>query len=374
MTMYSLARPLLFRLDPETAHNLAIRAAELASFSPRLCSLISEHNKSKVECLKTEVAGMTMASPIGLAAGFDKSARGVPFLSALGFGHLEVGSISADPSDGNARPRLFRLPLDEGIVVHYGLPNDGAERVRTRLMAQQRTVPLGVNIVSTNRGPGAPNPSDDEVIDDYTRSVRLLQGGSDYLCLNLSCPNTREGRGFFHERRRLRLLLESLAEVGIAKPLFLKVAPFADASEIDSLLEAIDGSRFVSGFSINLPSGKPAGLTTPASHLAHMPGAVSGRPCAAAADRAIAELFRRMDKQRYQIIGSGGVFNATDAYRKIRLGASLVQLMTALVYEGPGVVKTINCGLADLLTADGFTCVGDAVGTGCAGDRSTRGH
>jgi dihydroorotate dehydrogenase len=200
------------------------------------------------------------------------------------------------------------------------------------------------------------------------RSVRRLQDSGDYLCLNLSCPNAREGRGFFHERHRLRGLLESLGELGIVKPLFLKVAPFADAAEIESLLEAIDGSRFVSGFSVNLPSGKPAGLATPASQWAHLPGAVSGRPAAAAADRTIAELYRRMDQQRYRIIGSGGVFDAEDAYRKIRLGASLVQLMTALIYEGAGVVRTINRGLARLLEADGFAHVGAAVGTGRTAD------
>lgn len=364
MKIYRALRPLLFQLEAETAHQLAIRAGEFASSSPRLCSWISAHNTADDECLKTDVAGMSLSNPIGLAAGFDKSAQAVPLLSALGFGHVEVGSISAEPSAGNARPRLFRLPQDEAIVVHYGLPNDGAERVGARLLGRQRTAALGINIVSTFRGERAPNSTDDEVINDYVRSVRLLQASSDYLCLNLSCPNTREGRGFFQDRRRLHLLLEALDELGIVKPLFLKVAPFAEASEIESLLEAVDGARFVSGFSVNLPSGKPAGLTTPASQLAQMPGAVSGRPCAAAADRTIAELYRRMDQRRYQIIGSGGVFTAADAYRKIRLGASLVQLMTALIYEGPGVVQTIKRGLADLLKADGFRHVDEAVGTG----------
>ena len=363
MNPYRLARPLLFRMEAESAHNLVLRAAGLVSSSHWLCSLLNEQNTIGDERLKIEVAGMSMSNPIGLAAGFDKNARAVPLLSALGFGHVEVGSISAEPSGGNARPRLFRLPQDEAIVVHYGLPNDGAERVGARLFGQKRAVPLGINIVSTNYGPGATTPPDDEVIDDYVRSVRRLQSSSSYLCLNLSCPNTREGRGFFHDRGRLHLLLESLAEVGIVKPLFLKLAPFAAADEIESLLEVVDGSRFVSGFSVNLPSGKPAGLSTPASQLAQMPGAVSGRPCAAAADRTIAELYRRMDKRRYRIIGSGGVFDAADAYRKIRLGASLVQLMTALIYKGPGVVQTINRGLAELLKADGFSHVGDAIGT-----------
>lgn len=341
-----------------------MRAAAIASSSQRFCSWLGAHNMIDGACLKTEVAGMRLSNPIGLAAGFDKNAQAVPFLSALGFGHVEVGSISAEPSVGNAKPRLFRLPQDEAIVVHYGLPNEGAERVGDRLLGRHHAAALGVNIVSTNHGSGATHPSDDEVIGDYVRSVRFLQDKSDYLCLNLSCPNTREGRGFFQDRRRLRLLLEALTELGIVKPLFLKVAPFADAGEIEGLLEVVDGAHFVSGFSINLPSGKPAGLMTPASQLAQMPGAVSGRPCAAAADRAIAALYRRMDKHRYQIIGSGGVFTAADAYRKIRLGASLVQLMTALIYQGPGVVQTIKHGLAALLKADGFGHVGEAVGTG----------
>jgi len=362
--IYRVLRPLLFQLEAETAHQLAMRAAAIASSSQRFCSWLGAHNTIDDACLKTEVAGMRLSNPIGLAAGFDKNAQAVPFLSALGFGHVEVGSISAEPSVGNTKPRLFRLPQDEAIVVHYGLPNDGAERVGDRLLGRHHAAALGVNIVSTNHGSGATPPSDDEVIGDYVQTLRLLQGSSDYLCLNLSCPNTREGRGFFQDRARLQQLLQALAELGVVKPLFLKVAPFADASEIEGLLEAVDGAHFVSGFSINLPSGKPAGLMTPASQLAKMPGAVSGRPCAVAADRAIAALYHRMDKHRYQIIGSGGVFTAADAYRKIRLGASLVQLMTALIYQGPGVVQTIKLGLAALLKADGFNHVGDAVGTG----------
>lgn len=364
MKIYPLLRPLLFQLEAETAHNFAIRAAALASSSQRFCSWLGARNLIDDDCLRTEVAGLSLPSPIGLAAGFDKNAQAVPLLAALGFGHVEVGSVSAEPSTGNARPRLFRLPQDQAIVVHYGLPNEGAERIGVRLLGRQRTAALGLNIVNTNHGPDATTPTDDEVIEDYLRSVRHLQGSSDYLCLNLSCPNTREGRAFFQDRQCLRRLLQALAESGIVKPLFLKVAPFADAREIESLLDAVDDVHFVSGFSVNLPSRKPPSLTTPTSKWVQMPGAVSGRPCAAAADRTIAELYSRMDQRRYKIIGSGGVFSAADAYRKIRLGASMVQLMTALIYKGPGIVQTINRGLAKMLTADGFQRVGDAVGTG----------
>ena len=362
----SVVRPLLFRVDPETMHGLTIGAAELAGASAAVCSALAARAGRIDERLAIEVAGLRMHTPLGLAAGFDKCAHAVPLLSALGFGHVEVGSISAEPSQGNARPRLFRLPQDGAIVVHYGLPNDGADRVAQRLQGQRHRVPLGINVVSTNRGERAAPVSDDGVIADYLYSVRRLQPHADYLCLNLSCPNTREGRDFFHEPRHLSQLLDGLVGSGIVKPLFLKVAPFARTAELEMFLETAAPYALVSGFSVNLPSRKPAGLSVPDSALARMPGAVSGKPAATAADHTIAELFRRMPRGRYRLIGSGGMFSAQDAYRKIRLGASMVQLMTALVYEGPGVIGEIHRGLARLLEADGFRHVADAVGVDAA--------
>ena len=366
MNLYRpLLRPLLFRADAETVHSLAIRTAELASSWRWLCSGVERLNTTDSERLAVEFAGLRFRTPLGLAAGFDKSARAVPMLAALGFGHIEVGSISAEPSAGNPKPRLFRIPRDRGIVVNYGLPNDGADRVAQRLAGLRACAPLGINIVSTNRGAGAAAESDDAVIGDYLQSVRRLQRFADYLCLNLSCPNTREGRGFFHEPSRLAQLLQRLDGLdgrGVAKPLFLKVAPFQSLAELEAFLATVEPARSVTGFSVNLPPGKPAGLTTPASQLGAMPGAVSGPVAAAAADRTLRELYRRMDRSRYRLIGSGGVFSAADAYRKIRLGASLVQLMTALVYEGPGVAASINRGLARLLEADGVQHVSEVVG------------
>jgi len=361
----SLLRPLLFRVDAEAMHGLAIRAGELASAAPRLCVALAERQHARLDArLAIDVAGLHFATPLGLAAGFDKSARAVPLLGALGFGHVEVGSVSAEPSAGNAKPRLFRLPEDRAIVVNYGLPNDGAERVARRLDGVPRAVPLGINVVSTNRGAGAPPASDEAVIADYLQAVHRLQASADYLCLNLSCPNTRDGRNFFHEPHRLRSLLEGLDALGLGKPVFLKVAPFAALADLESFLVTVEPARCVSGFSVNLRAGKPAGMATPASRLAQLPGAVSGAPAAAAAERTLAELYARMDRRRYRLVGSGGVFSAADAYRQIRLGASLVQLLTALVYEGPGVVASINRGLARLLQTDGITRVADAVGAG----------
>jgi dihydroorotate dehydrogenase len=354
-----LLRPLLFRADPERAHDLAVRAGELASGSRLVCRAVAARRPPPDGRLGVEVAGLRFATPLGLAAGFDKSARAVALLSALGFGHVEIGSVSADPSDGNARPRLFRLPDSRAIVVHYGVPNDGSARVAERLSAPRPAVPLGINVVSTNRGAASASEPDDAVIGDYVASVSRLHALGDYVCLNLSCPNTRDGVGFFADRGRLRALLERLGDAGVSRPLFIKVAPFGSAADMDSFLDAAGGAPFVSGFSVNLPPGKPPGLNGAA---ASMPGAVSGPPCAPAALRTVSALYGAIDRSRHVVIGSGGIASGADAYAMIRRGASLVQLYTALVYEGPGVVGRVTSELADLVARDGLGSVSEAVG------------
>jgi dihydroorotate dehydrogenase len=347
----SIARPVLFRADPERVHDATIRAAALASRSPVVCRALAARRRPPDRRLALEVAGLRFATPLGLAAGFDKSARAVPLLSSLGFGHVEIGSVSADPSAGNPRPRLFRVIDERAIVVHYGVPNDGAAKVAERLGRPRPAVPLGVNVVSTNRGAASASEPDRAVIGDYVESVRRLQRLGGYVVLNLSCPNTRDGRGFFADRARLRALLEALDELGVVRPLFVKVAPFGSARDLETLLEAVEWAPFVSGFSVNLPPGDRPG----------MPGAVSGPPARPGAERTVVELHRAAG-DRFAVIGSGGVSSAEDAYRMIRLGASLVQVYTALVYEGPGVVGRITAGLGALVARDGLASVADAVG------------
>ena len=355
-------RPLLFRCDPELAHDAAIRAGEVVGGIRPLQKALGRIYRFEDERLRTEVAGIAFANPIGLAAGYDKNGRAVRAMEALGFGFVEVGSVSADPSAGNPRPRLWRLPDDRAICVHYGLPNEGAEVVADRLERTPRGVPLGVNLVATNRGPGTPSDPIEAVIDDYARSARRLQDRADYLVLNLSCPNTESGRDLFADAGVVRRLLEGLGAVGVRRPVFLKVAPGGGDAAIDRLLEAVEGVPFVSGFCFNLPPGLPDGLRTPAKGLAGMRGAVAGRPASALIVDRVRALDRRMDRSRYRIIGAGGIASAEDAYAMIRAGASLVQVFTALIYEGPGLTARINRGLADLLARDGFARVSDAVG------------
>ncbi len=366
MNLYTtLLRPLLFRLDAEQAHHLTVEACHWLGNLPGVPPLTRVLFETNEPNLRTEVAGLSFANPLGLAAGWDKSGRALRMTECLGFGFSEIGSVSARTSMGNPKPRLFRLPTDRAIIVNYGLPNDGVEVVAQRLAAHRPQHPLGVNIVKTNDGPDAPPTSDDDILADYERSVSLLHPHAGYLSLNLSCPNAKGGKDFFAQPGTITRLLERLAPMNITCPVFLKIAPRDDPAEHERVLMECDAFAFIKGFCFNLAPGKPETLefTTARETFAHQPGAVAGKPVEALINRCIAELYTRMDRQRYSIIGTGGVFTAEDAYQKIRLGASLVQLYTALIYEGPAVVKTITLGLARLLERDGFSNVAAAVGS-----------
>jgi dihydroorotate dehydrogenase (fumarate)/dihydroorotate dehydrogenase len=313
--------------------------------------------------LRTRVAGLDFSTPIGLAAGFDKNGQAVSALAGLGFGFLEIGSVSASFSPGNKRPRLFRLPKDRAIAVAYGVPNDGAQAVAARVKGLRLPVPLGINIVKTNHGPGAPPESDDAIIVDYVAAARVLAPCANYLMFNLSCPNTSDGKDFFADRARLDAWLAALANERLMKPVFLKVSPLGGVAAIEQLLAAAEPHAFIRGFMFNLPPVKPEQyLTTPRAHWGTMPGAVSGPPCAPLLDTCLRECYRRMDRTRYALFASGGVATGADAYRKIRAGASLVSMYTALIYDGPLAVRRVTRELLRLLERDGIKGVADAVG------------
>jgi dihydroorotate dehydrogenase len=370
MPLYRLLiRPLLFRLDAEFVHQGTVELCRWLGAIPGMPMVARSMFEVRDAALQAEVAGLHFSNPVGLAAGWDKDGRALRMLNSLGFGFAEIGSVSARPSVGNPRPRLFRLPQDRAIIVNYGLPNDGALAVAARLQSQRQghQVPLGINIVKTNDGPNAPASSDDAILADYEQSARLLHEQASYLSLNLSCPNAKGGNDFFAQPGSIGRLLERLASINIRCPVFLKIAPRDDPAEHERVLQECEAFSWVRGFCFNLPSGKPDTLqiTTPKQHYAQLPGAVSGQPVEQLINRCIAGFYKRMDRQRYVLIGTGGVFNAEDAYHKIRLGASLVQLYTAMVYEGPSVSRQICLGLAELLKRDGFANVTEAIGTGC---------
>lgn len=352
-------RPLLFRCDPEWVHDIGIRVCE---WTGPAAALLPRFRRADPR-LATEVAGIRFEDPVGLAAGYDKSGRALRMLAAMGFGFLEIGSVSAEPSAGNPRPRLWRLPEDEAICVHYGLPNDGAERVARRLAGRPRTVPLGINLAPTNRGPNAPPDSAETILADYAKSAALLAPHADYLCLNLSCPNTEQGGDFFAAPGRIGELLGRLEAGRVGCPVFLKVSPAGGDAALERLLAEVEPHRRVAGFAFNLPAGKPSNLRSPRSTWENLPGAVAGKPQRDFLLGRVGALYRRMDRTRYRIIASGGIASGEDAYAYLRHGASLVQVFTALVYEGPFLLGRIRRTLSDLLARDGFASVAAAVGT-----------
>jgi dihydroorotate dehydrogenase len=360
----SALRPLLFRLDPERAHNLTLRASELSGRSELTRRAARRIYGVRDPRLRTTLAGIPLENPLGLAAGFDKNGRAVGMLGAMGFGHLEIGSVSAWPSDGNPRPRLFRIPRDRGIVVSYGVPNEGAEAVRRRLDAHRPPVALGVNLVKTN-DPARPAVAPD-VYEDYAASFALLQDRADYVALNLSCPNSAADRDFFDDLPRIDALLERLAACDPRVPVFLKLKPTRDAAVLREIVAIADGHPFVGGFAINLPAGKPPDLklSYPPEALERMPGAVGGAPVEEYVNAILATLYGIVGPgSRYALMAAGGVSTAEDAYRKLRLGATVVQLYTGLVYRGPHVVKEILTDLGGLLERDGFGSVAEVVGS-----------
>jgi dihydroorotate dehydrogenase (fumarate)/dihydroorotate dehydrogenase len=313
--------------------------------------------------LRTTVAGVSFANPIGLAAGYDKSGESVAALAALGFGSVEVGSVSIDPSDGNPRPRLWRLPDDKALLVHYGMQNDGALVVAERVKNLRLPVPLGINIGVTNRGIGAPPLDPESIVAEYANAARLLAPHADYLMLNLSCPNTADGRDFFIDGKNTKACINALAEVNLKLPVFMKASSAGGVAAIERVLEAADGHDFIAGFMFNQIPGKPEKLNTPDALWRSLPGTVAGPPIVYRAPMAnTAECFRRMDRKKYVLLSAGAVTTAEDAYAKIRNGASLVQLFTAMVYEGPLLARRIARGLARLLERDGFKSVSEAVG------------
>jgi dihydroorotate dehydrogenase (fumarate)/dihydroorotate dehydrogenase len=354
-------RPLLFRMDAERAHSATLRIAGAVGRSAAGRALVRALYGFEDPCLRIAVGGIDFPNPVGLPAGFDKNGVATEALAALGFGAIDVGSVSAYPSAGNPeRPRLFRIPADDGLVVFYGVPNDGAAVVAERLGRVRLPVPLGISLVETNTGTPAPV---DRVIEELVEAARRFAGIATYYALNLNCPNSAGGFSHFDDPAHLRALLAGLREVVGTVPVFARVTPPHDPRGIDAVLEALDPFPFVKGLSFYDPKNdlRPR-LKTPPAELARMRGSVSAPVALDWMQATTREWYRHIDRKRLALVGCGGIRSAADAYRTIRLGASLVQVYTALVYQGPGIVREIKRGLVRLLARDGIAHVGEVVG------------
>jgi dihydroorotate dehydrogenase (fumarate)/dihydroorotate dehydrogenase len=356
-----LARPVLFRLDPERAHHLAMTASALlgrAAFARAATARVFGTPADPV--LRTEAAGIAFPNPLGLGAGYDKNGEGVNLLSRMGFGFLEIGSVSRWPSRGNAvRPRAFRLPADDALIINYGVPNHGAEVVAVRLAAASAAGPLLVNVVETN---GRPADARSDVIDEVAAAAALLAPVANALVISAECANA-PGTHALLRLDNLRRLLDALAAVTAPlPPVLIKIRVSGD--DIDAVLRITDAYPFVRGFRINTITPRPyAELATPSDVWGAMAGSLSSPHYSFPAMLdAVADWYRRCDPHRYALVASGGIRSGRDAYRAIRCGATLVQCVTALVYEGPSLARRINAELAALLRADGFASARDAVG------------
>jgi len=366
MGFYGCLKPVLMRLEPERSHRATI-ALCAAVERLGLLDAVELCFGAPDPILRTNVAGIGFPGPVGLAAGFDKNAQAVEVLSRLGFGFIEVGSVSERASAGNhQRPRLWRLKSDEALRVFYGCPSDGAAAVAERLQRRQGAVPLGVNLVETNTACVA---SAEHTTQELARTVGQFRALADYLVLNLSCPNMPQGGcGLFDDPKLLAMLLECCSRHCPLPPLFLKITPPGDPEDpqvIDSILAAVEPFAFVKGFILNIPNRNlHATLRTPRAELDRMRGGITGPSLRAPTNAAIAAWYGRIDRSRHVLIGVGGIASAEDAYEMIRSGASLVQLYTALVYRGPGLIAQINTGLRRLIERDGARSIADVVGVG----------
>lgn len=335
-------------LDAETAHGLALKALN-AGLGPRDGPVTSPR-------LATEVAGLRLANPVGIAAGFDKNAEAVVAALMAGPGFVEVGAVTPRPQPGNPRPRLFRLPEDRAVINRFGFNNDGMEAVRRRLAAA-RAAGLGPGVVGVNLGA---NKDSEDRAGDYVAVLRHLREAADFFTVNVSSPNTerlRELQGRAALDALLARVVEAGSDLGEGKPLFLKIAPDLSEAELGDIAELAEAHGLAGIVATNTTLGRE-GLAGPKAGEA---GGLSGRPLFARSTEVL-RMVHRLTGGRLPLIGVGGVGSAEDAYAKIRAGASAVQLYTAMVFEGISLPGRIAQGLDRLLARDGFASVAEAVG------------
>ncbi|MCC6452087.1 MAG: quinone-dependent dihydroorotate dehydrogenase [Acidobacteria bacterium] len=346
-----LARPVMFLMDPERAHELGVASLKAGLARPFY------RNCANGAFGTIERFGLTFSNPLGLAAGFDKNGEVVEPLASLGFGCVEVGTVTLEAQPGNARPRLFRLPKQQALINRLGFNNDGAKAVADRLRELDRNCIVGVNI---GRNRSVPN---DEAVENYVACLRIVHEVADYITVNVSSPNTPELRDLQQEAS-LSQLLEALKAANVelgAKPLLVKVAPDLSTSEVAAIAD-ICLSLGVSGvIATNTTITRPGIEENVSNRIGN--GGLSGRPLKEMSRRVVETIYKHT-KGKLPIIGVGGIFTAEDAFESIAAGASLVQAYTGFIYGGPAFPHNVCSGLAEMLSSRGFKSVDEAVGSG----------
>ncbi|PFX32264.1 dihydroorotate dehydrogenase (quinone), mitochondrial-like isoform X1 [Stylophora pistillata] len=351
----SIVMPAVMKvLDAERAHTFAVWLASKG--------LVPADRTGDPEILRTTVFGVPFPNPIGLAAGFDKHGEAVDGLLKIGFGFVEIGSVTPLPQAGNTKPRVFRLTEDKAVINRYGFNSDGHETVRSRLKEQIKFRGHPPGILGINLGK---NKASDNAVDDYVKGVQCFSGLGDYMVINVSSPNT-PGLRSLQGRQELERLIDKVLEarsslpIDVQHPILVKIAP--DLTEVDKEDIAAVVTRKQGGVDgIIVTNTTVARPETLQSNNKKETGGLSGKPLTEMSTKTVSDMYR-LTEGKIPIIGVGGISTGQDAYGKIRAGASLVQLYTALAYEGPPIVKKIKRELAELLNKDGFKSVEEAVG------------
>ena len=347
--MYSLFKPFIFKIDPEMAHNLAIKTLKY-NFLPE--DIFKVENES---ILETQIFNNKIKNPIGLAAGFDKSAEVYNSLFRFGFGFIEVGTVTPEKQYGNPKPRVFRLESDRALINRLGFNNDGLEKVSNRLRNNSPNGFLGINI--------GPNKDSKNKVDDYLKCIKEISTFADYITINISSPNT-PGLRDFHDKSNLQNLLNNIIQFTkknkIQKPLALKISPDIAENEIGFIIESIKKFNIHGVIISNTTDKNRENLT--GSYRSET-GGLSGEPLGKISNDLIKKFYKET-KGDITIIGVGGINSGMTAYEKLKSGASLLQLYTGMIYEGPGIVKKIKAELIDILEKEKIKNVSEIVGTG----------
>ncbi len=363
MLYRSLLRPLLFRLPPETAHELALNSL---AFAPKITRAVLGRRFQRSPFGKLRRFGLTFDNPVGLAAGFDKDGIALDSLAALGFGFIEAGTVTFHPQPGNERPRLFRLPLDKALINRAGFNNHGAAALAERTVHHRPDCVLGVSIGKSKVA------ALDEAVADYVKSFELVYPIADYVAVNVSSPNTlrlRElqqaeqlGQLLRALQQRNRQLAEQPNGRGIL-PLLVKLSPDLDDKELQNVVGVAQENNVAGLIATNTTTARAPLETNTDEVEACGAGGLSGAPLRRRSKEMIARLYNMTDGA-LPLIGVGGIFTAEDAWEMISAGASLLQIYTGFIYEGPSIAKKINEGLRRIIADKGFVSLDEAVGSG----------
>lgn len=361
MSIYTkFLKPLLFRFEPGWVHDQATAIGELLGRFSFTRAIVRKVCAFEHPSLHTTVNGIRYQNPIGLSGGFDKDVRLTQIMPEIGFGFMEVGSITHHPYAGNPGRHLVRLPKDQAIIVYYGLKNMGAKAIRKKIEGLQFRIPTAINIAKTNRA----DIKGQQSIDDYVQTYRLLRDKFAYATINISCPNAQDGCLLQDSPTLLNGLLAALQAELKTVPVYIKISNDLTIAQVDAILEIVNQYPVIDGFVVsNLAKDRTKlQLKSSQATLDQLPaGGISGKPIKDNSNRLISYIYEST-QGKYTIIGVGGVFTAEDAYAKIKAGASLVELITGMVYGGPLTIKRIKRGLVQLLEQDGFTNIEQARG------------